>query len=189
MPREILYKYRSLDNFEFFVDILVNQSLYATSYKNMNDPMEGIYYASSLSRSIINDIRSRKESMNICSLSKERNHPLLWTHYANGSRGVNLGVEITGHNLIKREIIYGGTPLIDDCINTSHTALEILTHKLYYWDYEKEVRIFNSNNTQIKVLIKEIILGEKISSHHKKLIKKLANLLIPDAQIIDYNNI
>lgn len=40
---EILYKYRTIDNLEFFLDTLLNNRLYAASFKDMNDPMEGVY--------------------------------------------------------------------------------------------------------------------------------------------------
>ena len=38
---EILYKYRSLDNWKFVLDIFLNKRLYAASFYDMNDPMEG----------------------------------------------------------------------------------------------------------------------------------------------------
>lgn len=37
----MLYKYRGFNNFEFALDIFVNQRLYAATYKKLNDPMEG----------------------------------------------------------------------------------------------------------------------------------------------------
>lgn len=188
MPRPIYYKYRSLDNFEFFIDILLNQKLYATSYENMNDAMEGIYYHYGLPRNILKNIKNGKENIKICSLSKKKNEPLLWAHYANGSRGVNIGVEITGHNLGIKDIIYGDIPTISACSDPSKTAKDILTFKHDSWSYEEEVRVF-STNSHVKVLVKEIILGKKISSHHKSLVKKLAEKLVPDAKIIEYGDL
>ena len=40
----VLYKYRSLEDFKKLVDILINKRLYASHYKDLNDPMEGQYY-------------------------------------------------------------------------------------------------------------------------------------------------
>lgn len=188
MPRPIYYKYRSLDNFEFFVDILLHQRLYATSYENMNDAMEGIYYHYGLPRNILRNIKDGKENLKICSLLKKQNELLLWAHYANGSRGVNIGVEITGHNLDIRNIIYGDAPTISAYLDAGRTAKEILTHKHDSWNYEEEVRVF-ATNSYVEILVKEIILGEKISSHHKSLVKKLAEKLVPDATIIEYKDL
>ncbi len=39
----ILYKYRSLANFEHVLDIILNQRLYCSTYPELNDPFEGIY--------------------------------------------------------------------------------------------------------------------------------------------------
>lgn len=39
----LLYKYRSIENFQFFVDIILNKRLYAARYLDLNDPMEGHY--------------------------------------------------------------------------------------------------------------------------------------------------
>jgi len=39
----ILYKYRSLEQFEYVLDILLNERLYCSYYKDLNDPLEGIY--------------------------------------------------------------------------------------------------------------------------------------------------
>ena len=35
------YKYRSLDNFRNFIDILVNKRLYGAKYDSLNDPFGG----------------------------------------------------------------------------------------------------------------------------------------------------
>ena len=39
----ILYKYRALEPFRFFVDILLNKRFFAARYSDLNDPMEGQY--------------------------------------------------------------------------------------------------------------------------------------------------
>jgi hypothetical protein len=39
----ILYKYRSLKNFQFIADTLVNNRFYAATFSELNDPMEGLF--------------------------------------------------------------------------------------------------------------------------------------------------
>ncbi len=39
-----LYKYIILINYKLFIDIILKQRLYASKYKDLNDPMEGQYY-------------------------------------------------------------------------------------------------------------------------------------------------
>lgn len=60
-----LYKYRSLDNFKFFIDIILNNRLYAAKYKDLNDPMEGQYYYQNgeLNKTIRDRIRKEKGTL------------------------------------------------------------------------------------------------------------------------------
>lgn len=37
------YKYRSLSNIRYFLDILIFKRLYLASYSELNDPMEGAF--------------------------------------------------------------------------------------------------------------------------------------------------
>ena len=93
---DILYKYKSLQNFKFFVDIILKKRLYASKYKDLNDPMEGQYYyrEGELRREIKEKILSQKNEYRICSLSRINNNELMWSHYADGQRGVAVGVKI-----------------------------------------------------------------------------------------------
>lgn len=43
MPGVHYYKYRSLSNLRYFLDILINKRLYMASYSELNDPMEGAF--------------------------------------------------------------------------------------------------------------------------------------------------
>ena len=39
----ILYKYRSLENLEHVLDIILNQRLYCSTYPELNVPFEGLF--------------------------------------------------------------------------------------------------------------------------------------------------
>ncbi|WP_414728651.1 DUF2971 domain-containing protein [Zhongshania aliphaticivorans] len=43
----LLYKYRSLSNLEFVLDILINERLYLSPLKDLNDPFEGQFFLAS----------------------------------------------------------------------------------------------------------------------------------------------
>lgn len=180
MDRTTYYKFRSTQNFKYLIDILVNQRLYASTYKNLNDAMEGIYIANGLKPSKLKSIKEGKELIKICSLSTDKEHPLLWGHYADGSRGICIGLKITGHNLDKKQIIYDGIPEIRKVIDDKKTVKEILTHKDSSWEYEKELRIFTEKD-YVKIHISEIIFGSRISVNEKKLIQKIVCKFCPDA--------
>jgi hypothetical protein len=94
MPQRLLYKYRSLTNFKSFVDIILRNRLYASLYKEMNDPMEGQYYyrQGEYDPRTLRTIRDEKQNLRVCSLSRNNHHELMWSHYADGQRGVAIGV-------------------------------------------------------------------------------------------------
>ena len=54
------YKFRSLNNIRYFLDILVNNRLYAARYDELNDPMEGAYLINACSENIIRLLRDKK---------------------------------------------------------------------------------------------------------------------------------
>ena len=68
MTDEILFKYRSIQNWKFILDIFLNKRLYAATYKELNDPMEGRYYYHNddVSREYKRIIRSKKLRWRIC---------------------------------------------------------------------------------------------------------------------------
>ena len=170
----MLYKYKDLKNFERIVDIILNKRLYAATYKELNDPMEGQYTSSErLSNKIKEQISYDKLELRICSLSKERNEPLMWAHYADGARGIVIGI-----NEEDLECRYD-----DDCrkvvtyskdVKKSTEAKKILSCKQKGWEYEQEVRIFsNANEEYINIEIEEIILGSRISEEHKYILEAI----------------
>src|ERR1700733_10826409 len=96
MPQRLLYKYRSLTNFKNFVDIILRNRLYASPYKEMNDPMEGQYYyrQGDYDRRTLRTIKENKQNLRLCSLSRNNHNELMWSHYADGQHGVAIGVSV-----------------------------------------------------------------------------------------------
>jgi len=174
----MLYKYRSLDNFKFFADIILNERLFVASYFDMNDPMEGhyLYRTHELTDEIVRAIKGEKEKLKICSLSRVNNNGLMWAHYADGHKGVAIGVEIDSEQYDIRPVIYDGLSTVINNRNDSlqETAKKILCHKLDFWTYEEEERVFSTGGTKfINLTVKEIYLGCKMSNQDKSLITKL----------------
>lgn len=149
MTDRILYKYRGLDNFEFFGDIILNNKLYAAQFNTLNDPMEGHYYYSvnnedkkSIDR-WMKDFFDRKQKHRICSLSKDNNNMLMWSHYANSHKGVCIGVTIESDFSV---IHSGPVSYVNDIptVRSNVTPKDVLMKKLRSWDYEREHRVITS---------------------------------------------
>ncbi len=186
MMTEILYKYRSLQNFKNFVDIILKNRLWASKYKDLNDPMEGQYYYQDgeLNRDIRNRLLEEKGTLRLCSLSKVRDNQLMWSHYTNGQRGVAIGLRIDENLFNVRPIQYDGIVSIRNQDFNDQTATEILSHKLEVWNYEQEVRVFVRDQNFIEINIEEIITGIAMSNADFGLVKELIEKVNPNIRII-----
>jgi len=182
----LLYKYRSINNFKNYVDIILNNRLWASNYKDMNDPMEGHYYYNrgELDDSIVNKLTVDKNSKNICSLTKDKKNILMWSHYADGHKGVVIGVEIDSNRYDIRPVTYGDLPEIKNDNYSDKTATDILSCKYVVWKYEEEERVFvNTDTKYVEVKVVEVITGSKMNKDDRDMIKELTKKINPDITI------
>jgi hypothetical protein len=188
----MLYKYRSIKKFKYFVDIILNSRLYAAPYFNMNDPMEGhyIYSSGEPSKELIRAIKGEKEKIRICSLSRTPENALMWAHFADGHHGVVVGIEVDRGKYDVRRIQYVGLSSIQQARINPHieTAKRILCHKHEVWSYEKEERIFVTGGQNFaNVEVKELILGCRMSKQDNSLLRNLVTKLAPNVNVKNSN--
>lgn len=173
--KTMYYKYRSLKDFKFFVDIIVNNRLYAATYTELNDPMEGRYTSSAgvIERRIKDDIKAKKQTTRICSLSADCSDGLLWAHYADGHKGVVLGITID-KEFIPKKVKYNGLAAIEiPCPDNFKESLEIIfTHKEQAWAYEQEFRVLTDKHF-VDISIEKIIFGLNTDEKDRQLIKTI----------------
>lgn len=189
MANQILYKIRSLDNWKFVLDIIVNSRLFAAPFESLNDPMEGRYYhfGAMVSAAYQKALYQSKLRKNICSLSESSNSTLLWSYYAGGHTGVALGVQLPtpAHNIEVRPVRYDNGVYIGPqqaSQSPDDIALEILTQKQLPWEHEHEVRVFTSEMF-VPVNLKELILGCRISAADEELLRALVQKWHPEVRI------
>ena len=183
---EILYKYRSLENFKNFIDIILRNRLFAAKYKDLNDPMEGQYYyrTGELNRDVRNKLLEEKGELRLCSLSRIKNNQLMWSHYTNGHRGVAIGLEIVDTDCTIKPIKYNGLASICNQDFNDQTAIEILSHKLEVWNYEEEVRVFVKCRHFIEIKIKEVTTGLSMSNPDYGMVRDLVEKINPEIKVI-----
>lgn len=185
----MLYKYRSIENFKYFVDVILNNRLYAAPYFDLNDPMEGHYIYSSelISSDVIRKIKGEKEKLRIVSLSKNCENTLMWTHYASGHCGVVIGIEEDDKIYDIRNVNYSDEVfnIEQDIIHRDpEVAKQILTNKLSAWSYEEEKRIFVEDGSKYaNIEVKEIIMGSKMSTQNQCLIRELIKKINPNIKV------
>jgi hypothetical protein len=184
----MLYKYRGITAFRYLADIFVKSRLYAAPYDQLNDPMEGMYVTSDtgdLDEDMRKFLDSAKQNLRVCSLTKSRNNFLMWSHYAEGHRGVVVGVDIVDKKSETREVIYDGPMQLGIRTVSYNTPRELLSHKLVAWSYEEEVRVFVENGYYVSVEIREVIFGSRMSNQEKSFLREFLRRVCPTLPIID----
>lgn len=179
----VLYKYRSLQNFDNFLDVLLCNRLYGANYDKLNDPMECSFREMDLSEEKMQELRDERRKLRICSLSQAENNNLLWSHYADGHRGVCIALKVRKTDLWE----YVEVKYVDSMptISTEMPVNEILQNrygiKANFWNYEKEIRYVkkaeSKQNSYLPVFPIAVYMGTQISSKHKTLIKHIVKLL------------
>jgi hypothetical protein len=188
MPNNVLYKYRSLDNWKYLIDILVGERLYAASFRSLNDPMEGRYHYTrdEVSRAFDRAIRQSKDYWRICSLTTKATSTLMWSYYAGGHTGVAVGVVVPkrrGQRMLP--VRYDS----DVYVGPGHfrrqprdVALEILSQKQWAWSHEGEVRVF-SKAPFVPIQVHSLLLGCQISEDDEKLVQGLVRAVNPKVTV------
>lgn len=191
-----LYKYRSLKNIDHVLDILLNEQLHCAPLKSLNDPFEGIYVSLSSGLPIVGaysvgtfgvvekkpksiSVLPELEGILICSLSSSPEDVRLWSHYANGHKGIVIEIELDKEEDHLFEVHYHEKlKELDDTISTSAEKTEILSHKTVHWKHEDEYRIITENEFHS---IKGKISGVYLGLRTQKLLRKMLLRLIPNS--------
>lgn len=181
------FKFRSISNWKWLKAIFDDNSLYASSFSKLNDPMEGYYYHSGLSKEELSQILEHKNSYRICSLSKTSTDVCMWAFYGDSGKGVCLEVEPVGNSVWKGPLdvnYVDDLPSIESLVERlgPFEAIEnILNTKLKRWETEQEIRFLNpAGLEQLPIIIKKVILGYNISDYHRKKIKRLVSRINKD---------
>ena len=186
----ILYKFKSLNNIEHTLDIILNERLYCSLYTELNDPFEGLFcdiipnipspfpgfeYIRKKCQNI-DALPTNNKSLRICSLSSNFGDVRLWAYYADSHKGI--AVEIDFPKSIQPVNYLDDLPSFKNDLEKD--PKKILLKKTTHWEFEKEHRIIHDNEYYpIKNKIKAIYMGTKISKTHKDILNKIVNSNIP----------
>lgn len=197
-----LYKYRSLRKFDFVADILCKQRFHASSFFDLNDPMEGLFeYPESTKKEYIDAIVEGKRKLRICAFSKDCKNILLWAHYADGFKGICIEVDLREpqlEDIQDYEIVTVEYSLqrVYFSNNTRNRVDEmpriILSKKNKVWKYEKEVRTLSIDKyIHDGISVKSVLLGLRTPEILKEAIFRITPSYIPifETHISDSNKI
>lgn len=193
----MLYKYRTLLNIQWLIDIFINNRLYATTYDDFEDKMEGHYYSDYIPQEIIEELGNEKKQARICSLCKSNLIQEMWQKYADDGKGLCLQVKARGRSWKEIEIPYKNDLLHYDDLNEPK-PLSVLQYKLKKYAHESEVRYIKFVKSSLKrkvylpIIIEKIYLGYAMPDIDKTMIRTLVKHLSGDNIIvkeIDKSNI
>lgn len=185
----MFYKYRGLSNLKYALDILVNSRMFAAQFQELNDPMEGVYtYAlGTLQPRDIDAISGDKNDYRLLSLSKTSNNMLMWAHYAEGHRGMVIGVDVEEKHVERENVSYVSDLALELTGNGEwghrDTAIRILSKKYDVWAYEQEHRVFVRAQSYVKVKIRDLIFGIGTDADTKGLVTKIAQKFCSKARV------
>lgn len=161
------FKFRPVSNLEWLSDILINQRLFCSDIKSLNDPVEGFFHANIVAKGLVT-LEAKDTTAKICSLSADMSDIRLWAHYAENHKGI--AVEFSPDKPVKK-VDY------QKRLYTVHSGeyeknAEFLI-KLRSWKHEKEYRYIthDANEKYLYGTVKSIIFGIRTSETVKKLIK------------------
>ncbi len=151
-----LYRYRLFENLDRELEAIKEGYLYCALYKDMNDPMEGLFASGHLLRTnkhfheIRDAIVSAKSQIGICSFSEVYDHELMWAHYASQFTGFCVGYSLSRlmknleNNITFVRMSYNEkVPTVHrPHMNIDSLAKMVLANKNYRWLHEREWRMF-----------------------------------------------
>lgn len=190
-----LFKFRSLSNIEFVLDIIYNQRLYCSSYEKLNDPFEGLFLSNvlDLSKRPLGSrllggthggykvVASAKhldnrllDSCRICSLSQSISDVRLWSYYGDGHTGIAIEIEVDENDPVIHPVEYSENLPSYNLDNSSPSDIyTLLKKKTLHWQHEKEYRVISAEKYYcIKEKIRTIYLGSRVSDFHADILKK-----------------
>ena len=177
------YKYKSLDNFEFLMDILLKERLYAASYHELNDPMEGVI-------KIDNTVPKSREAeweeivsqLRIVCFTRDYENTLMWSHYADGGKGCVIEFELLDDQK-HHKVSYLVRPTLTAKDINDDKAIEILKYKNKPWKYEAEYRCIIPNEHFLPVRIKSITFGPRAKPESVDMLGHILSLCKPNLKV------
>ena len=148
-----LYKYKPLNNLWHVLDIVLNKRLYCAPWRDLNDPLEGRYEIYLGERdsdggcAMSSFIESARNKFRISSLSANATNFLLWSHYADGHKGVAIEIEIPDGHPDLTEVAYSPfSSIFRNEDDFKDDMRHIFNGKTEEWSYEEEYRIIQKQD-------------------------------------------
>ena len=175
-----------MDNFEFLLDLILKERLYAAKYNELNDPMEGVINVENIiPREREVEWKELIEKFRIVCFTKQSNNPLMWAHYADGGRGCVIEFELS-ESIEYHKVSYVKKPIINEKDINIANALEILKYKEKPWKYEAEYRCLIQKEDFVAVSVKSVTFGARAEEAKVDMLMYILKLSNPDLKVLKH---
>ena len=176
-----LYKYKSLRNLWHVLDIIVNSRLYCAHWSELNDPLEGRYEVylgnkeARLKELLVGQIELKKDSYRVASLSASADAFLLWSHYADGHKGVAIEVNIPEDDPDLLAVTYSPfSSVFTKKLQTEEDVRHLFNGKSEEWAYEREYRVVASSEYfQLPVPVARVLIGPMVDEDQLRILRSV----------------
>lgn len=196
-----LYRYRSFRRIDDRTEEVQRRELaaidegyiWAAAYHQMNDPMEGTFYARRQGpgdlyfNTILESIREGKQNTGIACFSETPTNELMWAHYADEFRGICIAYDFSdlrdsldANAAFARLFYTENPPNLELGEDDQETAVRrVLSSKSQKWGYEREWRMFTQRlgriNYRNRATVRTIYFGHRIDPDIRARIERLAD--------------
>jgi len=204
----LLYKYRSLDSLDFALDILLNERLYCSAYKELNDPFEGQFLripalpgligtAIPASTMAIEEIMKDKSSVRVCSLAGTCTDVRMWSLYASSHTGIAIEIDFDEpetHDPLEvhylPQLLTLKDKLLQEIRSVDDNPSFLLAFKTNHWSYEQEHRLIGGEMySPVKGAIKRVLVGHRADPRKVDLLRKVRSDLDFYSTTLDFQDI
>ncbi|MBH0040929.1 MULTISPECIES: DUF2971 domain-containing protein [unclassified Pseudoalteromonas] len=182
---QTFYKYKSLDNFEFLLDLIIKERIYAASHHELNDPMEGVVKVDgTIPKEKEQEWEELIKKFRIVCFSRDKDSPLMWSHYADGARGCVVEFQLL-ENQIFHKVSYLKKPSITEKHISMDKAAEILLYKEKPWKYEAESRcLIVGEKKFLLITIKSVRFGGRAEKSKVDMLVHILKLCKPNLEVL-----
>ncbi len=215
-----VFKFRPVN--KYTLDSLIKKQLYFSSPAELNDPHDCQVDIEQSIRSAIGEttgkqradlelllrqketlasLRSNLDCSGVCSFSNKLLNPVMWSHYADGHRGIGLYYQIPEafilDNAMGMQGVSYGDSLMTDWLKTNKVSFDAdylfliikraLTIKGKVWDYERELRFIRRETGGLDInpsFLREISFGLRTPDHDKELLRRIVHSHYDDCTFV-----
>lgn len=145
----------------------------------LNDPLEGRYEihlgvkAAKSERMMMDRIEFARAELRIASLSAVPDNFLLWSHYADGHKGVAIEIEIPREHPDLIEITYSPfSSVFTEKVQTNEDMRHLFNGKSEEWSYEREYRVVAPlQHFELPHAISRVLLGPLVPEDQERILR------------------